>query len=89
MQIRWVSYNGFKERLCTLFFYKITSTCRYVTEVQGIKTKWDKELIKIRSDVYIMTPRKTMLVTHAFVKKLQTAKWSTEEPGTKTSRQSV
>jgi len=62
-------------------FHKIMNISRYVTQIQGIRTKWDNQLIKSRCQVYMMTPDKTMVVTHVFMKKLQTAKWSTDKAG--------
>ena len=62
-------------------FSKLKGTCRYVTEIQGIIAKWNKNLRNNRSNVYLMVPDKPMIITHALVKKLQSADWSTEEAG--------
>ena len=76
-----VHYNGSKEITCTPFFNELKGSCKFITEVQGIRAKWDLNLRKNRSDVYLMVPDKPMTITHAFVKKLQAADWSTEEAG--------
>ena len=74
--LQWIQ----RDKMYTLF-NKLKGSCRFVTEVQDIRAKWDLNLRKNRSDVYLMVPNKPMIITYAFVKKFQAADWSTEEAG--------
>ena len=64
-------------------FTKLKSTGKYISELQGLRTKWDKNLWEIRSKIYLQVPKKSLIWSHVLVKKLQTADWSTEKAGVK------
>ena len=52
-----------------------------LSELQGIRTKWDKSLRETRSDIYLQVPDKSMIWSHIMLKKLQAADFSTEAAG--------
>ena len=62
-------------------FTKLKGTCRYITKIQGMRSKWDLNLRKNRSKVYLLVPEKSLTMTHVLVKQFQAADWSTEEAG--------
>jgi len=62
-------------------FNKLKGTCKYVYQVQEIRPKWDLNLRKTQSDVYLMVSKHLMIITHVLVKKLKAANWSIEEAG--------
>ena len=53
----------------------------FLSELQGIRTKWDRSLRETRSDIYLQVPDKTMIWSHIMLKKLQAADWSTDAAG--------
>ena len=64
-----------------LLFTKLQGKCKYISELQGMRTKWDRDLRDTRSEVYLQVVKKTLAWSHVFVKKMQSADWSTEEAG--------
>ena len=60
-------------------FTKLRGTCKYISECQGLWTKWDHILRNTRSEIYLQVPEKSLILNHVFVKKIQAADWSTEE----------
>ena len=62
-------------------FTKLQGKCKYISELQGMRTKWDCDLRDTRSEVYLQVVKKTLSWSHVLVKKMQSADWSTEEAG--------
>ena len=62
-------------------FTKLKGTCRYITELQNFRLKWDCDLCDTRSEVYLQVARNTLVWSHVLVKKMQSADWSTREAG--------
>ena len=58
-------------------FTKWQGRCKYISELQGIRNKWDRDLRDTRSKVYIQVIR-TLAWSHVLTKKMQSADWSTE-----------
>ena len=62
-------------------FTKLQGKCKYISKLQGIRTKWDRDLRDTCSEVYLQVIKQTLAWSHVFLKKMQSADWSTEEAG--------
>ena len=61
-------------------FKKLMGKGANVSELQGIRKKWDRDLRDTRSKVYLQVIS-TLVWSHILMKKLQSADWSTKEAG--------
>ena len=60
---------------------KLRGNCKYISEFQGLRAKWDRILCSTRSEIYLQVSEKSLILNHVFLEKIQTADWSTEEAG--------
>ena len=54
-------------------FTKLQGKCKYISKLQGMRTKWDRNLRDTCSKVYLQVVKKTLAWSHVLVKKMQLA----------------
>ena len=62
-------------------FTKLQGKYKYISELQGIQAKWDRDLCETCSEVYLQVVKRTLTWSHVLAKKMQSADWSTDKAG--------